>query len=216
MNEKARQLPTALSNCTSNLCPPGSMPFHERQEGSLCAQHALNSLLQGPYFSPMDLAELARALDEAERSQMAGRCSISARLPVLDPRRVAVAGQRWCSVLSSTGKRWRRLVMLRCWQHPRLLLVACRASSRELLTALAFTVEGGVEGQDYLKYMAEGSSNYDDSGFFSSQVPPPHTHHTPPPSVYPYTTASSPFISSSCPAGSVCLRSSRLGSPLPV
>ncbi|KAH9895091.1 Josephin-domain-containing protein [Cubamyces lactineus] len=42
--------------------------YHERQqEGSmLCAQHALNSLLQGPYFSPAELSEIAHRLDEAE------------------------------------------------------------------------------------------------------------------------------------------------------
>nr|ADD00649.1 ataxin 3 variant e [Homo sapiens] len=28
--------------------------FHEKQEGSLCAQHCLNNLLQGEYFSPVE------------------------------------------------------------------------------------------------------------------------------------------------------------------
>lgn len=42
-----------------------------QQEGSLCAQHCLNALLQGPYFSAVDLAEIARQLDETEREQMA-------------------------------------------------------------------------------------------------------------------------------------------------
>ncbi|XP_060068444.1 ataxin-3-like [Ylistrum balloti] len=45
--------------------------FHEQQEGSLCAQHCLNALLQGQYFSPVDLADLAKQLDESEREQMA-------------------------------------------------------------------------------------------------------------------------------------------------
>ncbi|TFY51347.1 hypothetical protein EVJ58_g10617, partial [Rhodofomes roseus] len=42
--------------------------YHERQEpGSmLCAQHALNSLLQGAYFSAPDLSTIARELDEQE------------------------------------------------------------------------------------------------------------------------------------------------------
>ncbi|KAA3672831.1 Ataxin-3 [Paragonimus westermani] len=44
--------------------------FHEKQEGSLCAQHCLNALLQGPYFTAVDLAELASQLDEAERSEL--------------------------------------------------------------------------------------------------------------------------------------------------
>lgn len=41
------------------------------QEGSLCAQHCLNALLQGQYFSAVDLAEIANQLDEQERQQMA-------------------------------------------------------------------------------------------------------------------------------------------------
>ncbi|XP_021361750.1 ataxin-3-like isoform X2 [Mizuhopecten yessoensis] len=45
--------------------------FHEQQEGSLCAQHCLNALLQAQYFSPVDLADLAKQLDESEREQMA-------------------------------------------------------------------------------------------------------------------------------------------------
>lgn len=42
-----------------------------QQEGSLCAQHCLNSLLQGPYFTPVDLSSLALKMDEAERQRMA-------------------------------------------------------------------------------------------------------------------------------------------------
>ncbi|KAJ8922381.1 hypothetical protein NQ315_004324 [Exocentrus adspersus] len=45
--------------------------FHEKQEGSLCAQHCLNSLLQGPYFTAVELSGLAQKLDEEERQRMA-------------------------------------------------------------------------------------------------------------------------------------------------
>ncbi|XP_019407974.1 PREDICTED: ataxin-3 isoform X3 [Crocodylus porosus] len=45
--------------------------FHERQEGSLCAQHCLNNLLQGEYFSPVELSFIAQQLDEEERMRMA-------------------------------------------------------------------------------------------------------------------------------------------------
>jgi len=45
--------------------------FHEQQEGSLCAQHCLNSLLQGQFYSAVDLAELASELDTMERMRMA-------------------------------------------------------------------------------------------------------------------------------------------------
>ncbi|KAL7752513.1 hypothetical protein RI367_002047 [Sorochytrium milnesiophthora] len=45
----------------------------ERQEGALCAQHCLNTLLQGHYFTALDLAEIARGIDAVERSVMAER-----------------------------------------------------------------------------------------------------------------------------------------------
>ncbi|XP_069806098.1 ataxin-3 [Dendropsophus ebraccatus] len=45
--------------------------FHEKQEGSLCAQHCLNNLLQGEYFSPVELSSIALQLDEQERMRMA-------------------------------------------------------------------------------------------------------------------------------------------------
>ncbi|CUA69756.1 Ataxin-3 [Rhizoctonia solani] len=43
--------------------------YHERQEpGSMmCGQHALNSLLQGNYFTPPDLAQIAHEIDELEQ-----------------------------------------------------------------------------------------------------------------------------------------------------
>ncbi|CAL8095585.1 unnamed protein product [Calicophoron daubneyi] len=44
--------------------------FHEKQDGSLCAQHCLNALLQGQFFSAIDLAELAKQLDEQERQEL--------------------------------------------------------------------------------------------------------------------------------------------------
>lgn len=45
--------------------------FHEKQYGSLCAQHCLNNLLQDNNFSVTDLADIARALDDTERNRMA-------------------------------------------------------------------------------------------------------------------------------------------------
>ncbi|XP_056151733.1 ataxin-3 isoform X2 [Lampris incognitus] len=45
--------------------------FHEKQEGSLCAQHCLNNLLQGEYFTAVDLSSIAHQLDEEERMRMA-------------------------------------------------------------------------------------------------------------------------------------------------
>ncbi|CAF4844908.1 unnamed protein product [Rotaria sp. Silwood1] len=47
--------------------------YHEVQEGSLCAQHALNNLLQREYFSAVSLADIARELDEQERHVLGHR-----------------------------------------------------------------------------------------------------------------------------------------------
>lgn len=41
-----------------------------QQEGQLCAQHCLNALLQGPFYTAVDLATLANQLDEEERRRM--------------------------------------------------------------------------------------------------------------------------------------------------
>ena len=43
----------------------------KQQEGSLCAQHCLNNLLQGEYFTPIELSSIAHQLDEEERMRMA-------------------------------------------------------------------------------------------------------------------------------------------------
>ncbi|KAI9348592.1 ataxin 3 variant ref [Obelidium mucronatum] len=45
--------------------------FWEKQEGQLCAQHALNAVLQGPYFSAVDLSQIARDLDSQELDALA-------------------------------------------------------------------------------------------------------------------------------------------------
>ncbi len=44
--------------------------YHERQVAALCGQHCLNNLLQGPYFSEVDLAEVAQELDRKEQALM--------------------------------------------------------------------------------------------------------------------------------------------------
>jgi ataxin-3 len=44
--------------------------FHEKQEGQLCAQHCINNLLQGEYYTPTDLAEIAKQLDQQELEAM--------------------------------------------------------------------------------------------------------------------------------------------------
>jgi len=44
--------------------------YHEKQEGELCGVHCLNTLLQGSYFTEIDLAMIAQELDERERQIM--------------------------------------------------------------------------------------------------------------------------------------------------
>ncbi|GFR48751.1 hypothetical protein Agub_g10709 [Astrephomene gubernaculifera] len=44
------------------------MLYHEKQVAALCGVHCLNTLLQGPYFSEIDLAQIAQGLDELERA----------------------------------------------------------------------------------------------------------------------------------------------------
>ena len=53
-------------------CNDSHFACHFQQEGQLCAQHCLNTLLQGPYYTAVDLATIAGQLDEEERRRMAG------------------------------------------------------------------------------------------------------------------------------------------------
>eukprot|EP00899_Mesostigma_viride_P009675 jgi/Mesvir1/18709/Mv12421-RA.1 len=45
--------------------------YHETQVSRLCAVHCLNTLLQGPYFSEVELATVAQELDMREKEMMA-------------------------------------------------------------------------------------------------------------------------------------------------
>uniref|UniRef100_A0A0X3P884 ubiquitinyl hydrolase 1 n=1 Tax=Schistocephalus solidus TaxID=70667 RepID=A0A0X3P884_SCHSO len=44
--------------------------YHEKQQGFFCAQHCLNNLLQGQYFTAGDLADIAHQLDVQERAAL--------------------------------------------------------------------------------------------------------------------------------------------------
>ncbi|PRP77108.1 hypothetical protein PROFUN_12963 [Planoprotostelium fungivorum] len=44
--------------------------YHEKQDAGLCAVHSINALLQGSYFSEIDLAEIAKRFDETEKQMM--------------------------------------------------------------------------------------------------------------------------------------------------
>eukprot|EP01090_Pellita_catalonica_P018361 TRINITY_DN5903_c0_g1_i1.p1 TRINITY_DN5903_c0_g1~~TRINITY_DN5903_c0_g1_i1.p1 ORF type:complete len:298 (-),score=50.41 TRINITY_DN5903_c0_g1_i1:820-1713(-) len=45
--------------------------YHEKQQAGLCAVHALNSLLQGAYYTAVDLMHIAQELDKKEKVAMA-------------------------------------------------------------------------------------------------------------------------------------------------
>lgn len=45
--------------------------FVNGQEAALCGVHCLNTLLQGPYFSEVDLGQISQELDAKEREMMA-------------------------------------------------------------------------------------------------------------------------------------------------
>lgn len=47
-----------------------SLLYHEVQESRLCAVHCVNAVLQGPYFSEVDLATMAQELDAQEQQVM--------------------------------------------------------------------------------------------------------------------------------------------------
>ena len=44
--------------------------YHEKQVSMLCGVHALNSLLQGPYFTAHDLGAIAQEFDAKEKALM--------------------------------------------------------------------------------------------------------------------------------------------------
>jgi ataxin-3 len=46
--------------------------YHERQSAALCGRHALNNLLQGPFFDDVSLSEIAISLDQREVALLTG------------------------------------------------------------------------------------------------------------------------------------------------
>uniref|UniRef100_A0A2K6K978 ubiquitinyl hydrolase 1 n=1 Tax=Rhinopithecus bieti TaxID=61621 RepID=A0A2K6K978_RHIBE len=100
----------------------------------LCAQHCLNNLLQGEYFSPVELASIAHQLDEEERMRMAegGVTSEDYRQPsenMDDSGFFSI--QVICNALKKFGKHWFNLNSLLA--GPELISDICLAN---LLTQL--------------------------------------------------------------------------------
>jgi hypothetical protein len=44
--------------------------FWERQQSACCGTHAVNNLLQGPYFDESQMSQFAQELDAAEKEWM--------------------------------------------------------------------------------------------------------------------------------------------------
>lgn len=59
--------------------------YFERQQAALCGVHAINALLQGPFYTEVELAELARQLDAQERALLhaSGPASLGFGVPHL-------------------------------------------------------------------------------------------------------------------------------------
>eukprot|EP00897_Mesotaenium_endlicherianum_P000291 jgi/Mesen1/10262/ME000778S09601 len=83
--------------------------YHEPQVSALCAVHCLNTLLQGPYFTEVDLASLASGLDAREREMMEESGVDSAdylRFVAEDSANVAADGNFSIQVLSEALQVW--------------------------------------------------------------------------------------------------------------
>jgi len=83
--------------------------YHEKQEASLCGVHCLNSLLQGPYFTEIDLAQIAHEFDKKEKEVMAEMGTETTdflKFMAEDSGNVADDGNYSIQVLSTALKVW--------------------------------------------------------------------------------------------------------------
>ena len=83
--------------------------YHEKQVSLLCGVHALNALLQGPYFSAHDLGTIAQEFDEKERQLMASAGVESAdflRYMAEDSGNAAANGNFSIQVLTRALEAW--------------------------------------------------------------------------------------------------------------
>lgn len=70
----------------------GGMLYHEVQESKLCAVHCINTLLQGPFFSEIDLAALASDLDQTEQQMMSAGGGLLGDFLMEDSHNVSLGG----------------------------------------------------------------------------------------------------------------------------
>ena len=95
----------ALTAAPSDAPPPLPLPagfvlapvevhefvYHEKQVSALCGVHALNNLLQGPYYGAGDLADVARALDARELALLTEEAAAPAAAAAADAAIAAAA-----------------------------------------------------------------------------------------------------------------------------
>ncbi|XP_044473668.1 ataxin-3 homolog [Mangifera indica] len=86
----------------------GGMLYHEVQESKLCAVHCVNTVLQGPFFSEIDLAALASDLDRKERQMMleGGVSAYSGDLLTEESHNVSLDGDFSIQVLQKALEVW--------------------------------------------------------------------------------------------------------------
>ncbi|KAJ0987854.1 hypothetical protein J5N97_006210 [Dioscorea zingiberensis] len=86
----------------------GGLLYHEVQESKLCAVHCVNTVLQGPFFSEIDLAALASDLDRRERQMMleGGDGGLSGDFFSEDSHNVSMGGDFSIQVLQKALEVW--------------------------------------------------------------------------------------------------------------
>lgn len=84
----------------------GGLLYHEVQESKLCAVHCVNTVLQGPFFSEIDLAALASDLDRTERQMMNEQGVLSGDFLMEDSHNVSMGGDFSIQVLEKALGVW--------------------------------------------------------------------------------------------------------------
>ncbi|MCO5611734.1 hypothetical protein L7F22_065992 [Adiantum nelumboides] len=89
----------------------GVILYHEVQESKLCGVHCVNTVLQGPFFSELDLAAMASELDTKEMQMVMGSSSSAAssdyaRLMGEDSSNVSLDGNFSIQVLAKALDVW--------------------------------------------------------------------------------------------------------------
>jgi hypothetical protein len=135
--------------------------YFERQQDSLCGCHALNTLLGGPYFDEVELAEVS----------LGGRSVIGLAHPstyITQPyfpcQQASLTPPCPTSCPARLPTQMFHPLPSPCFPPCKQIAQSLDALERQLMA------ESGAEGADFLNYMAEESGNVAESGMFSIQV----------------------------------------------